>query len=146
MVPAFYIAIMAAVLVNMFITPEQLTEALISIGLHRQRCDGVCSLLSRTRRMMWQQTALEVDGYAFLRGVFSAEAITDILVEWTAASRAVCDRHCTSRQRRPGPSYGARGTLLELWPRVVELVRVPVLQEALRDVLGEAAGVACAIN
>jgi ectoine hydroxylase-related dioxygenase (phytanoyl-CoA dioxygenase family) len=39
-----------------------------------------------------------------------------------------------------GPAYGARN-LLELWPRVVELVRGPVLRQALRAVLGEGAGV-----
>ena len=32
MVPALYVSIMAAVLVNMFVTPEQRGEALIGLG------------------------------------------------------------------------------------------------------------------
>ena len=88
--------------------------------------------------MTWREQ-LEADGFAFLRGVFSPEAVASILAEWAEVSRANAD-HVAFLSSGSGPAYGAR-IMLELWPRVVELVRAPVLRDALREVLGEAAGV-----
>lgn len=89
--------------------------------------------------MIWREQ-LELNGFAFLRGVFSPEAVAGVLTEWAEVSRANAD-HVAFLSSGSGPAYGAR-IMLELWPNVVELVRVPGLRDALRDVLGEAAGVA----
>jgi hypothetical protein len=89
--------------------------------------------------MTWREQ-LDADGFTFLRGVFSPEAVAGILAEWAEVSRANAD-HTAFLSSGSGPAYGAR-IMLELWPRVVELVRAPVLSEALHEVLGDAAGVA----
>jgi hypothetical protein len=88
--------------------------------------------------MTWREQ-LEADGFAFLRGVFSPGAVADVLAEWVEVTRAHAgdDALLTGEG---GPAYGARN-LLELWPRVAELAREPAVRDALREVLGESAGV-----
>jgi hypothetical protein len=88
--------------------------------------------------MTWREQ-LESDGFAFLRGVLSPEAVAAVLAEWAEVTRAHAgdDALLTGEG---GPAYGARN-LLELWPRVAELAREPAVRDALRGVLGESAGV-----
>lgn len=88
--------------------------------------------------MTWREQ-LEADGFAFLRGVLAPERVAGVLAEWAEATRAHAgdDALLTGEG---GPAYGARN-LLELWPCVVKLAREPAVRDALRDVLGESAGV-----
>jgi hypothetical protein len=88
--------------------------------------------------MNWREQ-LESDGFAFLRGVLSPEAVAGVLDDWAEVTRAHAGGEALLTGEG-GPAYGARN-LLELWPRVAELARAPAVREALREVLGEAAGV-----
>ncbi|MGL4553059.1 MAG: phytanoyl-CoA dioxygenase family protein [Gemmataceae bacterium] len=92
--------------------------------------------------MSWRDE-LEADGFALLRSAFDPAAVTAALAEWSEVTRA----HATDNALLSGegsPAYGARN-LLDLWPRVIELVRRPVLSGAIRAVLGEGAGVVRAL-
>ncbi len=92
--------------------------------------------------MTWREQ-LEADGYALLPAVFAPEEVAAALAEWAVVTRA----HATDDALltgEGGPAYGARN-LLDMWPRVVELVRAPVLRGALREVLGDGAGVVRAL-
>jgi hypothetical protein len=92
--------------------------------------------------MTWREQ-LEADGYCFLRDVFSPGAVTLALAEWEEVTRAnAADGAVLSGES--GPAYGARN-LLEMWPRVMELVHAPALADALCDVLGHGAGVVRAL-
>ncbi|HEY1188590.1 MAG TPA: phytanoyl-CoA dioxygenase family protein [Gemmata sp.] len=91
---------------------------------------------------MWTEQ-LERDGWAFLEGALSAEAVAGALREWSEVTRTnpEADAVLTGAS---GPAYGARN-LLELWPGVVELVRAGPIRDALRAVLGPGAGVVRAL-
>ncbi|WP_439620968.1 phytanoyl-CoA dioxygenase family protein [Gemmata sp.] len=85
----------------------------------------------------WREQ-LEADGFALLPGVVSPAAVAGALAEWNAVSAAnAADPAILAND---GPAYGARN-LLQMWPSVVSLVRVPSLREPLIDVLGPGAGV-----
>jgi hypothetical protein len=74
--------------------------------------------------MTWREQ-LDADGFALLPGVLAPGAVAAALAEWEAVARA----HATDDavlSGESGPAYGARN-LLDLWPRVVELLRAPVL-------------------
>ncbi len=86
---------------------------------------------------------LEADGFTFLRGVFTPDAVAGALAEWAEVTRAHADDGALLAGES-GPAYGARN-LLDLWPRVVELVRAEPLRAALLDVLGPNAGVVRAL-
>ena len=88
--------------------------------------------------MTWREQ-LDADGYTFLRNVFSPETVAEALAEWVEVTRAnAADDAVLGGES--GPAYGARN-LLELWPRVTELVRTPAVAEALCGVLGRGVGV-----
>ncbi len=88
--------------------------------------------------MTWREQ-LEGDGFTFLRGVFASKTVAAALAEW----ETITHRHATDEAvltGESGPAYGARN-LLDLWPGVVDLLRVEPLLGALLDVLGANAGV-----
>jgi hypothetical protein len=86
---------------------------------------------------------LEGDGFAMLPAVFAPEAVANVLAEWAEVTRAhAADDALLSGEG--GPAYGARN-LLEMWPRVVELARAPVLRDVLLEVPGPNAGVVRAL-
>jgi hypothetical protein len=88
--------------------------------------------------MTWREQ-LDADGYAILGGALAPEAVANVLAEWADVTLAhAADEALLSGES--GPAYGARN-LLELWPRVVELVRAPVVRNALVETLGAGAGV-----
>ena len=88
--------------------------------------------------MTWREQ-LDADGYAFLPNALSMADVQTALAEWAAVTVAnASDAALLSGES--GPAYGARN-LLDLWPAVVDLVRKPILCNALRAVLGDAAGV-----
>jgi hypothetical protein len=88
--------------------------------------------------MTWCEQ-LDADGYALLPSVLTPEAVAGILAEWAEITRANAgDDALLSGEG--GPAYGARN-LLELWPRVVALVRTPPVSSALLETLGSDAGV-----
>jgi hypothetical protein len=92
--------------------------------------------------MTWREQ-LDADGFCLLRGVLAPETVAQALAEWEAITRA----HATDAAvlgSESGPTYGARN-LLEMWPRVIELVRAPAVRDALGDVLGRGAGVVRAL-
>jgi len=92
--------------------------------------------------MTWREQ-LDADGYAFIPNALSAEAVAAALAEWDAVTQAnATDGAILSGEG--GPAYGARN-LLDLWPRVTDLVRIPPLADALRDALGRGAGVVRAL-
>src|SRR6266545_772298 len=84
--------------------------------------------------MTWSEQ-LEANGYAILPRVLTADAVTAALAEWEEVTRAHANDGALLTGEG-GPAYGARN-LLDLWPRVVELVP----REAIRAVLGPHAGV-----
>jgi hypothetical protein len=81
---------------------------------------------------------LEADGYALLAGAFSAETVTEVLSEWREVTQRY-EADAAILASGGGPAYGARN-LLDLWPRVVELVRVPPIRSVLLETLGSGAG------
>ncbi len=85
----------------------------------------------------WREQ-LEADGFTIVPGVLSADEVAAALAEWEEVSH----RHAADSAilANDGPAYGARN-LLQLWPRVMELARLPRLASALLEVLGEHAGV-----
>jgi hypothetical protein len=88
--------------------------------------------------MTWREQ-LDTNGYAMLPGALAPEAVAGALAEWVEVTRA----HATDDALltgEGGPAYGARN-LLEMWPRVVELVRAPLVRKALLETLGAGAGV-----
>ena len=88
--------------------------------------------------MTWRDQ-LETDGFAMLPAVFPPDAVATTLAEWAEVTRAhAADDALLSGDG--GPAYGARN-LLEMWPRVAELTRAPLLRGALTEVLGPRAGV-----
>ena len=92
--------------------------------------------------MTWREQ-LEADGFAFLRGVFDAEVVAATLAEWAEVTRThAADGALLAGEF--GPAYGARN-LLDLWPRVAELVRAEPLGAALIAVLGAGAGMVRAL-
>ena len=92
--------------------------------------------------MKWPKQ-LERDGYSVLPEIFGAEAVAAALAEWDEVTRANAD-NAALLAGEAGPAYGARN-LLDLWPRVVELLRVEPLRAALLRVLGADAGVVRAL-
>jgi hypothetical protein len=95
------------------------------------------------RLLMTRREQLETDGFALLPGVFTPEAVAEVVAQWEEVTH-----HHTADDAvlsgTGGPAYGARN-LLDLWPRVAELVRVPALKEALLKVLGSEAGLVRAL-
>lgn len=92
--------------------------------------------------MTWR-LQLETDGYTILPAVLTPVTVAHVLAEWGEITRAnSTDAALLSGEG--GPAYGARN-LLDLWPQVMELVRVPCLRNALSDVLGANAGVVRAL-
>jgi Phytanoyl-CoA dioxygenase (PhyH) len=87
--------------------------------------------------MTWRDQ-LDADGFAILPAL-APDAVAATLAEWDAVTRANAG-NAAFLSSTGGPAYGAR-VALELWPRVVELVRGPAVTEAIREVLGEGAGV-----
>jgi hypothetical protein len=88
--------------------------------------------------MTWR-ARLEADGYALLADAFAPTAVAAILAEWAEVTRAhAADAALLAGDG--GPAYGARN-LLDLWPRVVELARAPLVRTALLETLGDGAGV-----
>ncbi len=88
--------------------------------------------------MTWREQ-LDADGFAFMRGALAPDVVAGALAEWERVTRA----HATDDallSGESGPTYGARN-LLDLWPRVVELARVPAVRDGLAEVLGRGAGV-----
>lgn len=86
---------------------------------------------------------LEADGYALLPGVFTSDEVAGVIAEWGE----VCRRHADDPailSGEGGPAYGARN-LIHLWPRVVELARVPSLVCPLLQLLGPTAGLVRAL-
>ena len=92
--------------------------------------------------MTWREQ-LDANGFCFLRDVFGSVAVASALAEWEEITRANATNDAVLGGES-GPAYGARN-LLEMWPRVTELVRAPVLAEALCAVLGRCAGVVRAL-
>lgn len=85
----------------------------------------------------WREQ-LEHDGFALLTGVLTAQQVSAALAEWgEVQARNASDPAILAND---GPAYGARN-VLQLWPRVTELVRAPRLLLAIREVLGGAAGI-----
>jgi hypothetical protein len=87
--------------------------------------------------MTWREQ-LDADGFALLPAILAPVAVAAALGEWEEITRA----HATNNAllaNESGPAYGARN-LLDLWPGVVDLLRAPVLKEALLEVLGGGAG------
>lgn len=80
--------------------------------------------------------ALDRDGYALLRGAFSAQDCDRLLAEWTAACKAGDDGLMRSAT---GAVYGARN-ILDRWPGALEVVRQPLLKDALQSALGTGFG------
>mgnify|MGYP002784113116 FL=1 len=81
---------------------------------------------------------LESDGFAILPGILTpAEVAAAIAASAKALASADDDGSVFGRGGSP---HGARN-LLRLWPAAVELVRTPVLADAVRRVLGADAGV-----
>ena len=97
----------------------------------------MCLAIIHETGMTWREQ-LEDDGFAILPAL-SPEAVATALAEWAEVTRAHANDE-SLLTGEGGPAYGARN-LLDLWPTVVELVRVPVLREVLLDALGEGAGV-----
>lgn len=92
--------------------------------------------------MTWLEQ-LDADGFAILPNVLTAEEVRSALAEWAEVTRAnATDEALLASEGNP--AYGARN-LLDMWPRVVEFVRAPVMRDALRAVLGEGAGVVRAL-
>lgn len=88
--------------------------------------------------MTWREQ-LDADGYALLPNALSAADVQAALAEWAEITVAnASDAALLSGES--GPAYGARN-LLDLWPRVTDLIRTPLLGNALRAILGENAGV-----
>jgi hypothetical protein len=86
----------------------------------------------------WREQ-LEADGCAVLSAALSPAEVAAAVAEWAHVTRShAADDALLAGES--GPAYGARN-LLELWPSVVELVRRPVLCDALCEVLGPGAGV-----
>jgi hypothetical protein len=92
--------------------------------------------------MTWREQ-LDADGFAILPDVLAPAEVAAALAEWAEITRAnAADDALLSGEG--GPAYGARN-LLDMWPRVIEFVRAPAVREALRAVLGPAAGVVRAL-
>jgi hypothetical protein len=92
--------------------------------------------------MTWREQ-LDADGFTFLSDALTPEAVAAALAEWEAITRLnATDAAVLGGEG--GPAYGARN-LLEMWPRVIELVRAPAVRDALGDVLGSEAGVVRAL-
>jgi hypothetical protein len=88
--------------------------------------------------MTWHEQ-LETAGFAILPAALTPDAVASALAEWQVVTRA----HATDSALltgEGGPAYGARN-LLDLWPRVVELLP----RDAVRAVLGSSAGVVRAL-
>lgn len=82
---------------------------------------------------------LERDGYAWIRGAVAPDAVAGALAEWADVTRAD-PADSAVLTGASGPAYGARN-LLDMWPRVVDLLRGAAVREALVAVLGPGAGV-----
>ena len=92
--------------------------------------------------MTWREQ-LDADGCCFLPGVIAPKEVAAALAEWAEITRVNATDDAVLGGAS-GPAYGARN-LLEMWPRVTELVRAPALNDALRHVLGSGAGVVRAL-
>ena len=86
----------------------------------------------------WQaaEPALDRDGFALLRGAFTAADCDRLLAEWAAS--------CTTggnglMRSATGAVYGARN-IMDRWPNVLRVVQQPMLEEALRSALGPGFG------
>jgi hypothetical protein len=88
--------------------------------------------------MTWVEQ-LDSDGYALLPGVLAPDSVADVCAQWAEVTRthATNDALLTGEG---GPAYGARN-LLDIWPRVVELVRTQRVRTAVLEALGPGAGV-----
>jgi hypothetical protein len=92
--------------------------------------------------MTWREQ-LHIDGFALLRGVFTAEEMSEAAAEWDEVTRQHANEEAILASDG-GPPYGARN-LLQLWPRVLELARKPALRHPLQEVLGDRTGVVRAL-
>jgi hypothetical protein len=92
--------------------------------------------------MTWREQ-LDADGFAVLPAVLAPDEIATALAEWDEVTRAHAEGGAVLANET-GPAYGARN-LLDIWSRVTEFARAPVLCEAIRAVLGDTAGVVRAL-
>jgi hypothetical protein len=88
--------------------------------------------------MTWAER-LATDGYALLPGAFTPDSVADVRAQWAEVTRAHASNDALLAGEG-GPAYGARN-LLDIWPRVVELVRAPAVRAAVLEALGPGAGV-----
>jgi hypothetical protein len=84
------------------------------------------------------RTELEADGFTLLPGVLSPTEVAAALADWDAVTAA--NASDPAILANDGPAYGARN-LLQMWPSVVSLARLPALRGPLLEVLGRGAGV-----
>jgi hypothetical protein len=92
--------------------------------------------------MTWREQ-LDKDGFCFLHDVLAPKEVATALAEWAEITRVNATTDAVLGGES-GPAYGARN-LLEMWPRVTELVRASALNGALRAALGSGAGVVRAL-
>ena len=92
--------------------------------------------------MTWRER-LDADGFTFLSEALTPDAVAAALAEWEAITHLNAS-DAAVLGGESGPAYGARN-LLEMWPRVIELVRAPSVRDALCAVLGSGAGVVRAL-
>ncbi len=88
--------------------------------------------------MSWREQ-LDAEGFCLLPHAVAAQAVTAAIHHWHALTQSLRD-HPSLLVSEEGSTYGARN-LLDLWPQVVDLLRAPVIRDAVRLVLGASARV-----